>query len=636
MWGDDDLLDNENWKDIIYWQIKNVVLYLLIMIFIYSFVYIVFIDYKDILDMINSILLIIIGVSAIIIINTTMLLPERIVKLSSLLYIVIVIFALLELLPKHRMYLKEITFGQVGFESFMYMCFFSALILVYTNMGKRENKKIKIISYFIIVIFICNQFTGRSFIIIKLLSIILLVISYFTLADFKFIEDKKLNIAKLGNISFLLITISSFKSTYIYVYEAFLITMILYTVVLMKNIVNNPYKVLFKDLFEKGIEMKNLNTKIIEKNRELEFSQNVVMKKEKAFKSFFQNVPIPLIILNKGTQRISFANSSFVNIVENKSLKSIINKKITSVISVDEGQLNKFNYSEGKIILRGSISNKGDLKYFDIELIDSSTSGDEIIVILNDVTSNVKVDSMKEAIQNKMLEENLKRDFLSNISHDLKTPINVIYSATQLEECLIKNSNISGLKKYNTISKQNCISLIRLANNLIDTSRIESDYISANLKVKNIVDIIENIIATLVDYAHNNNVNLIFDTNEEEVYVELDDDFMQRIIVNLISNSIKFCDYNGMIKINVHASDKKVEVSVQDNGIGMEEEFIKDIFNRYSMGKNNEAKSNKGTGIGMFVVKRLMEIQNGNISVSSKVGEGTRFDLVFNRVLERC
>ena len=101
MWGDDDLLDNENWKDIIYWQIKNVVLYLLIMIFIYSFVYIVFIDYKDILDMINSILLIIIGVSAIIIINTTMLLPERIVKLSSLLYIVIVIFALLELLPKH-------------------------------------------------------------------------------------------------------------------------------------------------------------------------------------------------------------------------------------------------------------------------------------------------------------------------------------------------------------------------------------------------------------------------------------------------------------------------------------------------------------------------------------------------------
>ncbi|SQB81485.1 sensor histidine kinase [Clostridium paraputrificum] len=126
--------------------------------------------------------------------------------------------------------------------------------------------------------------------------------------------------------------------------------------------------------------------------------------------------------MNKGTQRISFANSSFVNIVENKSLKSIINKKITSVISVDEGQLNKFNYSEGKIILRGSISNKGDLKYFDIELIDSSTSGDEIIVILNDVTSNVKVDSMKEAIQNKMLEENLKRDFLSNISHDLKTP----------------------------------------------------------------------------------------------------------------------------------------------------------------------------------------------------------------------
>lgn len=629
------MLENEKWKDIIYWPIKNVVSYLLIMIFIYSFFYIVFIDYKDILDMINSILLIITGVSAIIIINTTMLLPEKIVRLISLLYVVIVVFALLELLPQNRVYLRGIPFGQTGFERFMYMCFFFALILVYTNIGKRENRKITMLSYFIIAIFICNQLTVRSFIIMKFLAVILFIISYFILADFKFIDNCKLNIAKSGNISFLLITISSFKSTYIYVYEIFVIIMVMYTLVLMNNIVNIPYNILFKDLFEKGTEMGNLNTKIVEKNKELEFSQNIVMKKEKIFKSFFQNVPIPLIILNKETLRIAFANSSFIN-VENKSLKSIINKKITSVINIDEGKFNNLNYSEGKRILRGSISNEGDLKYFDIELIDSSTSSDEIILILNDVTSKVKVDSMKEAIQNKMLEENLKRDFLSNISHDLKTPINVIYSATQLEECLLKNNNIDGLKKYNTISKQNCISLIRLANNLIDTSRIESDYISANLKVKNIVEIIENIIATLVDYAHNNNVDLIFDTNEEEVYVELDEDFMQRIIVNLISNSIKFCNYNGMIKINVRAYYKKVLVSVQDNEIGMEEEFIKDIFNRYSMGKNNEAKSNKGTGIGMFVVKRLMEIQNGNVFVNSKIGEGTRFDLVFNRVSERC
>ncbi|MDU4936992.1 MAG: HAMP domain-containing sensor histidine kinase [Clostridium sp.] len=629
------MLENEKWKDIIYWPIKNVVSYLLIMIFIYSFFYIVFIDYKDILDMINSILLIITGVSAIIIINTTMLLPEKIVRLISLLYVVIVVFALLELLPKNRVYLRGIPFGQTGFERFMYMCFFFALILVYTSIGKRENRKITMLSYFIIAIFICNQLTVRSFIIMKFLAVILFIISYFILADFKFIDNCKLNIAKSGNISFLLITIGSFKSTYIYVYEIFVIIMVMYTLVLMNNIVNIPYNILFKDLFEKGIEMGNLNTKIVEKNKELEFSQNIVMKKEKIFKSFFQNVPIPLIILNKETLRITFANSSFIN-VENKSLKSIINKKLASVINIDEGKFNNLNYSEGKRIFRGSISNEEDLKYFDIELIDSSTSSDEIILILNDVTSKVKVDSMKEAIQNKMLEENLKRDFLSNISHDLKTPINVIYSATQLEECLLKNNNIDGLKKYNTISKQNCISLIRLANNLIDTSRIESDYISANLKVKNIVEIIENIIATLVDYARNNNVDLIFDTNEEEVYVELDEDFMQRIIVNLISNSIKFCNYNGMIKINVQASYKKVVVSVQDNGIGMEEEFIKDIFNRYSMGKNNEAKSNKGTGIGMFVVKRLMEIQNGNIFVNSKIGEGTRFDLVFNRVSERC
>ncbi|MBS5928555.1 MAG: hypothetical protein KIC66_15975, partial [Clostridium sp.] len=207
------MLENEKWKDIIYWPIKNVVSYLLIMIFIYSFFYIVFIDYKDILDMINSILLIITGVSAIIIINTTMLLPEKIVRLISLLYVVIVVFALLELLPQNRVYLRGIPFGQTGFERFMYMCFFFALILVYTNIGKRENRKITMLSYFIIAIFICNQLTVRSFIIMKFLAVILFIISYFILADFKFIDNCKLNIAKSGNISFLLITISSFKST---------------------------------------------------------------------------------------------------------------------------------------------------------------------------------------------------------------------------------------------------------------------------------------------------------------------------------------------------------------------------------------------------------------------------------------
>lgn len=116
---------------------------------------------------------------------------------------------------------------------------------------------------------------------------------------------------------------------------------------------------------------------------------------------------------------------------------------------------------------------------------------------------------MKETMENKKLDEKLKSDFLSNISHDLKTPINVIYSATQVIKMYIENNNYEMVRKYNNISKQNCISLIRLTNNIIDTSRIYADYLTPNLRVKNIVDVAEDVVTSLVDYAESKEIHLI-------------------------------------------------------------------------------------------------------------------------------
>ena len=238
---------------------------------------------------------------------------------------------------------------------------------------------------------------------------------------------------------------------------------------------------------------------------------------------------------------------------------------------------------------------------------------------------------MKETMENKKLDEKLKSDFLSNISHDLKTPINVIYSATQVIKMYIENNNYEMVRKYNNISKQNCISLIRLTNNIIDTSRIYADYLTPNLRVKNIVDVAEDVVTSLVDYAESKEIHLIFDTNEEEIYVNLDDEFMQRIILNLISNAIKFTKPDGTIEVILEDKGEVVDLIVRDDGVGMEKTFIENAFNRYSMGKNNENASTKGTGIGLFVVKTLVEKQNGTIVIDSVINEGTTIKMTFKK-----
>ena len=122
-----------------------------------------------------------------------------------------------------------------------------------------------------------------------------------------------------------------------------------------------------------------------------------------------------------------------------------------------------------------------------------------------------------------------------------------------------------------------------------------------------------------------------YDLKEEEIYVNLDDEFMQRIILNLISNAIKFTKKDGTIEVILEDKEENVELIVRDDGVGMEKTFIENAFNRYSMGKNNENASTKGTGIGLFVVKTLVEKQNGTIVIDSVLNEGTTIKMTFKK-----
>ncbi|OPF52487.1 sensor histidine kinase [Clostridium baratii] len=396
------------------------------------------------------------------------------------------------------------------------------------------------------------------------------------------------------------------------------------------QMLNAPYKLLFKDLYESSENLNKINKEIYKKNNELEVSQKIVRENEIMFKDFFKSIPIPIFILSSATLRIIYCNKVFLNLIYKENLKDVINKKVSFFIKLDE-EITFFNKTIEENIYRGYIEKNGYKKHLNLEVVDYNKENGEIVFSVTDTTTIIDMNSIKENIEEKILKERIRTDFLSNISHDLKTPINVIYSALQLENIFTKNNDINSLKKYNSICKQNCLALMKLTNNLIDNSRIQADYLHPTFKRVNIVDFIEDIVFVLVDYAKEKNISLIFDTNNEEVFLYIDENFMQRIMLNLISNSIKFTQIGGEIYVKVTEKENDIEISIEDNGIGMDENFINKIFVKYTMGKNNESIKEKGSGIGLFVVKNLVELQKGKIKINSKEGEGTKFIILFKK-----
>ena len=219
----------------------------------------------------------------------------------------------------------------------------------------------------------------------------------------------------------------------------------------------------------------------------------------------------------------------------------------------------------------------------------------------------------------------IKTHFISNISHELKTPINVIMSAIQLINYNTKESP-SYSKNKNTLAiiDDNCKRLLRLINNLIDVQKHELDDTKLNLSAVNVVNLIEMLVASVVPYAESKNLNLIFDTNKEDVILKVDSDKLERIILNLLSNAIKFSKPNGEIRVTLNFEDC-LYISVTDNGIGIAKENLNKIFDKFTQLDTSFSRKNEGSGIGLSIVKSFVLLHNGKISVKSDLNKGTIF-----------
>lgn len=260
-----------------------------------------------------------------------------------------------------------------------------------------------------------------------------------------------------------------------------------------------------------------------------------------------------------------------------------------------------------------------------------------LIVIASLILYTVKkMNYQKELIKAKETAENMHKsqsNFISNISHELRTPVAVIMSANQILDINMKKVNNSysesNLNKTNII-KQNCNRLLRLTNNIIDIAKVDSGFMNLKLKNLDIIFLLESIVTSVIPYADCKNIDIIFDTNCEELTMSVDPDKIERIVLNLISNAIKFSKDNTNIYINVNVDEEQnvLEFSVKDTGIGMKSEDLERIFDRFTQVDDIMVRKNEGSGIGLSLVKIFTNMHEGDVIVNSKLGEGSEFIVI--------
>ena len=253
--------------------------------------------------------------------------------------------------------------------------------------------------------------------------------------------------------------------------------------------------------------------------------------------------------------------------------------------------------------------------------------------LVNERTNKLRKEMEKnEQLFKKVLSlEQNKNNYFVNLSHELRTPLNVLSSINQLIKEFTKKDNFitpEKLSYYMGIMDRNCSRLLSLINNLIDHTKIENNSYIINKKDEDIVYLVEETVLDMKDYIEEKGLELIFDTDVEEKVIRCDKVDIERCIINLVGNAVKFTHEGGLIEVLLQDLDDKVKIIVKDNGIGISEENQKVIFDRFNQVVDESSEQKGGSGLGLTITKQLITLHNGEIYVESEVGVGSEFIII--------
>ncbi|MDF2511291.1 MAG: methyltransferase/methylesterase, CheR/CheB with sensor [Herbinix sp.] len=366
-----------------------------------------------------------------------------------------------------------------------------------------------------------------------------------------------------------------------------------------------------------------------------------IVNSRERYEKLVELSPFAILIIKEGN--ILFSNTAGFNLFQVKSSDDLIGFQINRYLPLDELLLRDKHTeyaqsNENKFIPIEEKITRKDGSEIHVEVFSMPFSMDEEnsqLIILRDITfikleNELRLESErhKQLLEEVIALDTLRSNFFSNLSHELRTPLNVIMSTLQLLKAQSGSNTLAvseKQEKYYKIMTQNCYRQLRLVNNMIDITKIDSGFFDINLKNHNIICVIENITLSVSEYIKSKGIELVFDTDMEERIIAFDLDSFERIMLNLLSNAVKFTQEGGTINVDIINTTDSVIISVKDTGIGIQKDKQKFIFDRFRQVDQSLTRNNEGSGIGLSLVKSLVEMNGGKISVESEYGYGTKF-----------
>lgn len=302
-------------------------------------------------------------------------------------------------------------------------------------------------------------------------------------------------------------------------------------------------------------------------------------------------------------ERKSIQGSSFLEIVRNIDLLRFI--QLTT--SKDEP-------SEKTIVLNQDKSDEKILQVHGAQLFDAKKKRLGALIVINDVTKLLRL-------------ENLRRDFVANVSHELKTPITSIkgYVETLLDE---SGELPQHVQDFLTIISKQTNRLQAIVEDLLSLAKIEekSDKEEIVLERGSTKNILQNAIEACSVKAAERNIQLTLEAGDH-IYAPINGPLLEQAVINLLDNAIKYSKPSGTVLINAIEHDNDIQISIKDNGIGIEQQYLERLFERFYVVDKSRSRESGGTGLGLAIVKHIIHAHEGRITVESELNKGSAFTI---------
>ena len=222
----------------------------------------------------------------------------------------------------------------------------------------------------------------------------------------------------------------------------------------------------------------------------------------------------------------------------------------------------------------------------------------------------------------------LKSSFLNNMSHELRTPLTSILGLSKI----LKEEAPNEQREYAQTINDSAERLHNTLNSVLDLVQLESGEATLDLEALNVVPQVESTVSELQPVARRKNIDLVTTKRTPEIVVETDATCLHRIVYNLVNNAIKFTD-EGRVTVEIDEAPDRIFIRVHDTGIGISREFLQHLFDEFRQESQGLARSHEGSGLGLAVTKRLVDLMGGSIDVASEQGRGSIFTVALPRKL---